>query len=310
MSTERTQHQGWALSTLATDKGPVACIEFEGRSYNLSASLRRANYHHPVSSVADLFEHWDAASAALDKAADNLHADNIVTGHQRLAPFMPPGKIMCAGANYFRHLEEMGISGATKENQRLFFFTKSPRNAIVGEGDTVHMPLDTEAFDWEIELAAIIGRTARAVSVADALKHVAAYTVSVDFSARDLNRAPDTFYKLDWVAGKAQETCCPIGPRIVPASAFPDPQNIAMRLSVNDEIKQDDSTADMIFSVAEQISLASRIMTLHPGDLLLTGTPAGVGAVTQSFLNIGDKVTAEIDGIGSLTNTIQSPLLG
>jgi 2-keto-4-pentenoate hydratase/2-oxohepta-3-ene-1,7-dioic acid hydratase in catechol pathway len=182
---------------------------------------------------------------------------------------------------------------------------KPPRNAIVGEGATVHMPIGTKAFDWEIELALVIGRTARNVSVEAALSHVAAYTVSVDFSARDHNRAPETFYKLDWVAGKANDTCCPIGPRLVPASAFADPQDIALQLAVNGVLKQDGNTRDMIFSIAEQISIASRIMTLDPGDLILTGTPAGVGVPKQTFLAVGDKVDATIAGIGTLSVVVQ-----
>jgi 2-keto-4-pentenoate hydratase/2-oxohepta-3-ene-1,7-dioic acid hydratase in catechol pathway len=169
------------------------------------------------------------------------------------------------------------------------------------------MPLDTAAFDWEVELALVIGHTARAVSPEDAMAHVAAYTVAVDFCARDLNSAPQTFYKLDWVAGKAQESCCPLGPRLVPASAIADPQALRLTLSVNGETKQDDTTADMIFSIAEQIATASRIMTLDPGDVLLTGTPAGVGAPQKTFLSVGDRVEAEIEGIGRLTNIIQPP---
>ncbi len=114
--------------------------------------------------------------------------------------------------------------------------------------------------------------------------HVAAYTVAIDFSARDLNRAPETFYKLDWVAGKAHDTCCPMGPRLVPASAIGDPQDLALGLSVNGTVKQDGRTSGMIFSIAEQIATLSRIMTLDPGDVVLTGTPAGVGAPKGTFL--------------------------
>lgn len=185
---------------------------------------------------------------------------------------------------------------------------KPARNAVVGEGDTVHIPIGTKAFDWEIELAAIIGRRARNVSVENALEHVAGYTVAIDFSARDHNRAPETFYKLDWVAGKANDTCCPLGPRIVPATAFGDPQDIGLKLWVNGELKQDGRSTDMIFSVAEQIATASRIMTLDPGDVLLTGTPAGVGLPKNTFLSVGDRVEAEIEGIGRLAVTIQPAL--
>ena len=167
------------------------------------------------------------------------------------------------------------------------------------------MPIGTQKFDWEVELAVVIGRHARNVPVETALEHVAAYTVAIDFSARDHNRAPDTFYKLDWVAGKAHDTCCPLGPRIVPLAALPNPQDVGLRLSVNGAMKQDGRTADMIFTVAEQIAIASRIMTLDPGDLLLTGTPAGVGAPKGTFLSVGDRVGADIEGIGRLAVRVQ-----
>ena len=223
----------------------------------------------------------------------------------RLAPLLYPGKIMCAGANYFDHLAEMGMPGAKKADQRLFFFMKPPRNAVVGEGDTVCMPIGTQAFDWEVELALVIGKRARNVSVADAMSHIAGYTVAIDFSARDHNRAPETFYKLDWVAGKANDTCCPLGPRFVPAAAIANPQDIGLQLSVNGEVKQNGRSTDMIFSIAEQIATASRIMTLDPGDLILTGTPAGVGVPKGTFLKVGDTVEASIDGIGTLAVRIQ-----
>ncbi len=296
----------WALATVEVGGVAVACIEARGALYRLEPSLARAGLPGQ-SSVAGLFADWPKAEAALAQAAGMLDEADRVEPARRLAPLLYPGKILCAGANYFDHLAEMGMPGAKKEEQRLFFFMKPPRNAVVGEGATVHMPIGTEKFDWEIELAAVIGRTARNVSVAQAMEHVAGYTVAIDFSARDHNRAPETFYKLDWVAGKANDTCCPIGPRIVPTSAIPDPQNVGLKLSVNGETKQDGRSTDMIFSLAEQIATASRIMTLDPGDLILTGTPAGVGVPKGTFLAVGDRVDAEIEGVGRLSVEIREP---
>ena len=294
----------WALATLESDGKPVACIERDGVCYRLAPSLARVGLGG-IDNVAALFGDWERARAALDAAAQKLDPADKVVGTRRLAPLLYPGKILCAGANYFDHLAEMGMPGAKKEDQRLFFFMKPPRNAVVGEGPTVHVPIGTKAFDWEIELALVIGKAARNVSVATALDHVAAYSVAVDFSARDHNRAPETFYKLDWVAGKANDTCCPMGPRLVPAAVIPDPQNIGLKLWVNDELKQNGRSTDMIFTVAEQIATASRIMTLDPGDVLLTGTPAGVGVPKQTFLRPGDRVDAEIENVGRLSVTIQ-----
>jgi len=299
----------FALATVEYQGQVLGCMELDGRYFPLTDLAQRVGHADLPGSVIGLFDDW--ASRAAQWPALLAHcqpADGLLPEQVRLlAPLLYPGKILCAGANYFDHLAEMGMPGAKKEEQRLFFFMKPPRNAVVGPGDTVHMPIGTKAFDWEIELAAVIGKTARNVSVADALLHVAGYTVAIDFSARDHNRAPETFYKLDWVAGKANDTCCPLGPRLIPASAVPDPQNLSLKLWVNGELKQNGRSSDMIFSVAEQIATASRIMTLDPGDVLLTGTPAGVGVPKQTFLSVGDRVDAEIEGIGRLSVTVQPP---
>lgn len=269
--------------------------------------MARVGWTDDITGLA-LFQDWSRAETAVAKAAEKVsQADILDSSLPRMSPILYPGKVLCAGANYYNHMAEMGFPVADKSTQRLFFFFKPPRNAVVGEGPTVHMPLDTQAFDWEVELAVVIGKPCRAVTVEEALDYIAGYSVAVDFCARDLNKAPEQFYKLDWVAGKAQESCCPLGPRFVPASAFADPQAIRLGLRVNGETKQDDITGDMIFSIAEQLSTLSRIMTLDPGDVVLTGTPAGVGAAKQTFLSVGDRVEAWIDGIGTLSNTIQPP---
>jgi len=294
---------GWALATLETSEGPLAVLETPKGLFDLGAVLASAG--SPVRDVAGLFADWQASEALLERLAADPDPSTKVEDSARLSPILYPGKVLCAGANYYRHLEEMGVQDLRKEGQRLFFFFKPARNAVVGEGATVHMPLDTQAMDWEIELAVVIGKPARAVSPETAMDHVAGYMVAIDTCARDLNKAPDTFYKLDWVAGKAQETCCPLGPRFVPASALPDPHSLRLTLSVNGVTKQDDTAADMIFSIGEQIATASRIMQLDPGDVLLTGTPAGVGVPRGEFLKEGDRLVAAIEGVGTLAVDIQ-----
>ena len=294
----------WSLATFAQGDQAVAALEVGGVAYRLTPSLARVGLAGQ-DSVLGLFSDWARSLTALNAAASQVQAADQITAASRLAPVLYPGKILCAGANYYDHLAEMGMPGAKKEDQRLFFFMKPPRNAVVGEGKTVHMPINTQAFDWEVELALVIGKTARNVSVEQALSHVAAYTVAIDFSARDHNRAPETFYKLDWVAGKGHDTCCPMGPRLIPAHQFGDPQQAALKLAVNGTLKQNGNAKDMIFSVAEQIATASRIMTLDPGDVLLTGTPAGVGVPHKTFLSVSDHVDAEIEGIGRLSVDIE-----
>ena len=301
MALSQTQ---WSLATFAQGDQAVAALEVGGVAYRLAPSLARVGLAGQAS-VLGLFSDWARSLTALNAAASQVQASDQITAASRLAPVLYPGKILCAGANYYDHLAEMGMPGAKKEDQRLFFFMKPPRNAVVGEGKTVHMPINTQAFDWEVELALVIGKTARNVSVEQALSHVAAYTVAIDFSARDHNRAPETFYKLDWVAGKGHDTCCPMGPRLIPAHQFGDPQQAALKLAVNGTLKQNGHAKDMIFSVAEQIATASRIMTLDPGDVLLTGTPAGVGVPHKTFLSVGDQVDADIEGIGRLSVAIE-----
>lgn len=300
----------WAIGTALVGGQATPFLRVNGQLYpfpTLSPSL-------PASTV-ELFADWEDSAGRIDALAVEV-ADKIAAGNPSpsiderevslLAPLLYPGKVLCAGANYYDHMAEMGFPGAKKETQRLFFFFKPPRNAVVGPGDTVVMPRGTQKYDWEIELAAVIGKTARYVTPEHALGYVAGYTIGLDLSARDFNQAPDQFYKLDWVAGKATDTSCPLGPWMVPASALPNPQNVALKLAVNGGVKQDSNTDKMIFTIAEQIARASEIMTLDPGDVILTGTPAGVGVPKGTFLKPGDCVDAEIAGIGRLSVTVRA----
>jgi len=295
----------WALATL--DGGKPALM-VDGKLYPLAALAAATGKAAPASNV-DLFAGWDTWKPVLTALASSTAKSSVAPVEAKLAaPLLYPGKVLCAGANYYDHMAEMGFPGVKKETQRLFFFFKPPRNAVVGPGATVTMPRGTKKYDWEIELAAVIGKTARYVSVENALSHIAGYTVAIDLSARDFNQAPDQFYKFDWVAGKATDTACPLGPWIVPAEALGDVQNVALKLSVNGTVKQDSNTSQMIYSVAEQIARASELMTLDPGDVVLTGTPAGVGVPKGTFLNPGDRIDAEIAGIGKLSVEIKPPL--
>jgi 2-keto-4-pentenoate hydratase/2-oxohepta-3-ene-1,7-dioic acid hydratase in catechol pathway len=271
----------FALATVESRGRPVACLERDGRFFRLQRDLMTL-----LGEGAPL---------------DSLEGGEEVKAERVLTPLQYPGKVLCAGANYYDHIKEMGVPDLRKEAQRLFFFFKPPRNALVGPGRTVRYPADTKMFDWEVELAAVIGKRSRRLTMDNALDAIAAYTIGIDLSARDLNRAPETFYKLDWVAGKAQDTCCPLGPRLVPAKFIPNPQDLALMLSVNGEVKQDARTSGMIFDIREQLVTLSAIMTLDPGDVVLTGTPAGVGLPKKTFLKPGDRVDAEIESIGKLS---------
>jgi 2-keto-4-pentenoate hydratase/2-oxohepta-3-ene-1,7-dioic acid hydratase in catechol pathway len=295
------------LVTAQLAAGPAPCLAVDGCLYRL-ADLAAALGRGAPNSVEDLFADWASSQSLLRDLAQFARSGSVaaIEGAAELLAPIAPGKVLCAGANYYDHMAEMGFPDVKKEMQRLFFFFKPVRHAVVGPGKTVEMPRGTTMFDWEIELAAVIGKSARYVTAAEALDHVAGYTVAIDLSARDFNRAPDQFYKFDWVAGKAVDTGCPMGPVIVSADAIGDPQNLGLKLWVNGELKQDSRTSKMIYSVAEQIGRASEIMTLDPGDVLLTGTPAGVGVPEGTFLKVGDRIDAEIEHIGRLSVTVRA----
>ncbi|MBE2314370.1 fumarylacetoacetate hydrolase family protein [Solirubrobacter sp. CPCC 204708] len=205
-----------------------------------------------------------------------------------------PGKIVAIGLNYMDHVRE---SGAEPPAKPLVFckFTTS----IIGDGDQIKIPRGlTERVDWEVELAAIIGKEARNVSEAEALSYVSGYTVANDVSARDLQ-----FADVQWVRAKSLDTFCPLGPQVV---ELDDPQNLKLITRVNGEVKQDSNTSEMIFGVAELISFCSHSFTLEPGDIILTGTPWGCGEFMdpKQSLKDGDVVECEIEGIGVLRNPV------
>ena len=205
-----------------------------------------------------------------------------------------PGKIVCVGLNYRDHAAE----GGQDLPKAPLLFAKWP-NTLIGDGDAVVLPPESTQVDYEAELGVVIGAKAKRVSERDALDHVAGYICVNDVSARDLQFADG-----QWTRGKSPDTFCPVGPRLVPREEIADPQALAIRCIVNGEALQDSSTAQMIFSVAEIIAYTSQIITLEPGDLIATGTPAGVGIfrVPKVLLKDGDEVSVEIEGVGTLTN--------
>jgi 5-carboxymethyl-2-hydroxymuconate isomerase len=208
-----------------------------------------------------------------------------------------PGKIVAIGLNYMDHIRE---SGAEVPKAPLIFakFTTS----VIGDGDEIVIPPITERVDWEVELAVVIGRTARNVSKDDALSYVGGYTVGNDVSARDLQFADG-----QWVRAKSLDTFCPLGPRIVPAEEIPDPQTLHLATRVNGETVQDATTDLMVFDVATLISHCSHAFTLEEDDVILTGTPWGCGEFMnpKRSLQDGDVVECEIEGIGVLRNPVR-----
>ena len=210
-------------------------------------------------------------------------------------PVTRPGKIVCVGLNYRDHAEEQGAELPAAP----LFFAKYP-TALIGPGDPIVIPPIVTRCDYEAELGVVIGETVKAVSKENALEAVAGYVVANDVSARDLQ-----FSDGQWTRGKSPDTFCPVGP-LVPAADVPDPHSLGIRAILNGETMQDSTTTNLIFGIDEIISYASQTSTLEPGDLILTGTPAGVGVFRDPprLLQPGDEITIEIDGVGSLTNPV------
>jgi 2,4-didehydro-3-deoxy-L-rhamnonate hydrolase len=200
--------------------------------------------------------------------------------------------------NYRDHAAESGMEVPA----RPVLFAKWP-NSLVGPGEAIVLPPGFDEVDYEAELGVVIGRRARGLSVDEALDAVAGYVCVNDVSARDVQFADG-----QWTRSKSLDTFCPVGPRLAAASEVPDPQRLGIRCLVNGEALQDSSTAEMVFSVAELVAFISEGITLERGDLIATGTPAGVGFTREPpiFLRPGDEVTVEIDGIGALTNPVRS----
>jgi 2,4-didehydro-3-deoxy-L-rhamnonate hydrolase len=267
------------------------------------------------SDVAGLLAAWPQVQEPLKELASlgaTAHARGSLAAAARdiatiAAPFIP-ARIFCAAANFIEHANEMGTVLAAKADSRPYMFLKTA-SSVIGPNETVRIPPETKMPDWEVELAVVIGRRARRISVERAFDCVAGYTIVNDVSARDLNKRTDYPFKHDWFQGKNHDTFCPIGPWIVPAWLIDDPQRLKLRLTVNDSTMQDGTTADMIWTAREQIAYISTIVTLMPGDVIATGTPTGVGMGRGIFLHTGDVMEASVEHIGSLRNLVEAEVL-
>jgi 2-keto-4-pentenoate hydratase/2-oxohepta-3-ene-1,7-dioic acid hydratase in catechol pathway len=309
---------GYKLATYRTSEGPRAGIIIGDAVFDAAKLTGKAAY----ASVAGILADWKAAEGTLRKAAASAAKNSRKSRAKRqplaktklLAPLPHPPTIFCAGANYADHAAAMarkqGMPEPADPHQqglKPWHFIKAA-GTIADPGATIKAADYSKELDWEIELAAVIGRPAKDVPKDRALDYVAGYVVANDLSARDRGRRPGieptSFFKMDWSKHKSFDGSCPIGPWITPASDISDPQKLNLKLWVNGELKQDSNTAKMLFSLAEQIEQLAINMTLHPGDLILTGTPAGTGAESGEYLKAGDVVKVWIEGIGEYSNRI------
>ena len=254
-------------------------------------------------SVRGLLADWDTwcdrISAALAAGVPAWVPAEQVT----FAPPLPdPSNLYLAGANYYNHIAEMKGERPDKSVEEAFHFML-PSASLVGTGHDVVRPDGADQLDWEVELAVVIGRRADAVKAEEALDHVAGYAVANDVSIRGASIFHPIF-GVRFLYAKGQATLTPMGPAIVPARFVPDPANLTLSTHVNGVLRQDSSTAQMIWSVREQIAALSGRAPLLPGDVILTGTPAGTGGAHGAYLVDGDVMTTTVAGLGVLVNRV------
>jgi 2-keto-4-pentenoate hydratase/2-oxohepta-3-ene-1,7-dioic acid hydratase in catechol pathway len=300
----------FALATILTGGAPRAAVIASGKAIDIAEATGDEKH----ADALFVIESWVALMPRLAEIALTSKAGRDVSGLRFGPPVVRPGAIYCAGANYADHAAEMAIAKGQPVppdphdlGLHSWHFIKT-MHCLTGAGEPVRMHRHAQKIDWEAELAVVIGRKGSNVPQASARDHVMGYTVANDLSARDLatrSKMPDgSSFRFDWVSHKNWDGSCPIGPWIVPAHDIADPQALDIALSVNGVVKQQSNTREMIFNIAEQIADLSRNVTLWPGDIILTGTPAGVGAGRGEFLAPGDVVRVTIQNIGELTTTL------
>jgi 2,4-diketo-3-deoxy-L-fuconate hydrolase len=292
----------------------VAALVIDGRIYPLDAlAPDRPELHR---GLFELLQGWDTVYPAVESLAESVdgttaglapddHAIRVLT------PIRFPRAVFCTVFNYYDFAAEAGVQAPNKSEARPYVCIKLP-HSVIGPNETIVLPSTSRQVDWEVELGAVIGRPCRNAFVRDALDFVAGYTIVNDVSARDIITRPDwPNFASDWLVSKNFDTGTPIGPYVVPKAFVPDPQQVRLRLTRNGTVQQDGSTASMIFSLAEQIAHISKTVTLQPGDVIATGTPAGVGWKRNIWLTPGDVLELEMPDLpeaGVLRNAVIGPL--
>jgi 2-keto-4-pentenoate hydratase/2-oxohepta-3-ene-1,7-dioic acid hydratase in catechol pathway len=301
-----------ALGRFANGGGPFTGVVASGRVAPVADLLP----HWTDSGIEGLLAGWDDHVAALRErvAADPAALRHDETTLRRLAP-VTPRQLLGAGMNYRKHVIDLMVdSGINTRDEAAAIMDERARSgtplvfaglpsAICGPDDEIRLRADSDTSDWELELAAVIARTPRDVSRDEALDYVAGWTIVNDLTARNFVPRTDAGpVSVDWLRSKCAPTYKPTGPYVVPAACVGDPQDLRIILKLNGETMQDESTADMIFGAAALISYLSHEVTLLPGDLVMTGSPAGNGTHHNRFLRDGDQIEATITGLGVQRN--------
>ncbi|WP_190304700.1 fumarylacetoacetate hydrolase family protein [Pseudomonas chlororaphis] len=298
------------LATYESKGGPRAAIVVDNQLFDLAKVSKRSEF----SSILSILDNWETNEFLLREIAAEMDFSEgfALEATKLLTPLLYPPAVYCAGSNYRDHVENMERKfelppgpDLRANGGRPFHFLKASR-CCVGSGAKVRAP--SKRLDWEGELVAVIGKAARNVSIESSIKHVAGYMAGNDLSVRDLGFRPQvsttSIFHHSFLDHKSFEHSAPIGPWIVPASAIRDYRELTIQTTVNGKIKQQAKAANMIFSLEEQIAYLSSVTTLYPGDIIMTGTPAGAGAETDVYLTSGDEVTVSISEIGDLTTYI------
>ena len=299
----------FSLATLKVGQAPTPALCIDGRYWALADVAPQLLQPLPGRGLMNVFEDWTHAESVLMEVAQAIESGRMdkpplpapASLDDLLTPLQYPNKLVLVGANYYDHMHgDAGRTTFSKETNIPVFFLKPPTTTLVGCGRSVHYPVQSEKFDYEIELAAVIGKRARRLTMDNALDCVAGYTICIDLSARDWQRHPKHLVKFDLFGGKCFDDSCPTGPGIVPAR-FVQHDDLPLKLWVNGELRQDSNTKHMIWSLTEQLVGITEHLTLEPGDIVSTGTPAGVGMRTGKFLRVGDKIDAEVGPLGRLS---------
>lgn len=297
----------YRLLSYVSPEGPRAGILLGEQIFDAGTISANPRY----STVLGILDDWDAADPFFASLSETATGGQPLSATKLLAPILYPGQIWAAGANYQDHIGEMGedseykaVNAKTVSGGRAWHFMKSARGAVIGHGAVHSLPSYSSKVDWEIELAVVIGREGKNIAAANALDYVAGYTIANDLSARDNvvreGIDPASPFRFDWLSHKGFDGACPMGPWIVPARNIPDPHDLDLRLWIDDELMQDSNTKHMIFDIGEQIEEISARVTIFPGDVIMTGTPSGVGMSRGMFLKSGQKLKLWIEGIGEL----------
>jgi len=345
-SSHPSEHE-YRLATFAHRGYPLVGVEVNGWLVDLGLGYeyyKESTGRHDFFkakhgyTMIDVLEEWDVFvvafddmvpfySQALSQKRSSLPFVYRPEEVKLLPPVMYPNKVLNAGSNYYDHALEMGAAEPVKEGHEPYFFYKGSRHNLIGHGESIRLTPRSDYVDWEAELAVVIGRFAKNVPAEHALEYVAGYTCYNDISARDRMVRKDETFLFDWFSNKGNDTFAPMGPYLVPRQFVKDPQNLGIRCYVSGELMQDTNTNQMVWSIADLLATVSSVTTLSPGDVIATGTGAGVGmakgirvkhgeidkvfahmyAGKSRLLRPGDTVRIEIESVGCLENPVEAP---